>query len=110
MRWGHGMTTIILDPSHEKMRGLGGLLDPALRLRRGLLLALAVVADANRGRACGGDLEPDPPPLLVRQPVRLVALDPDLLQKPELAEPNHRRLERCGSHALRQDRKAVLAL
>src|SRR5215207_5051625 len=33
---------------------------PALSLsRRGLLLALAVVADANRGRACVGDLEPD---------------------------------------------------
>jgi len=33
--------------------------------RRGLLLALAVLADANQGRACGGDLEPDPPALLV---------------------------------------------
>src|SRR5215207_4319428 len=89
---------------------LGGLLAPPLRLRRGLLLALAVVADADRGRACVGDLEPDPLALLVRQPVRLIALDPDLLQKPELAEPDHRSLAGCGSHALRQDRKAVLAL
>src|SRR5215203_3865985 len=89
---------------------LGRLLGPPLRLRRGLLLALAVVADADRGRACGGDLEPDPPALLVTGPVRLIALDPDLLQKPELAEHNHRRLDGCGSHALRQDRKAVLAL
>src|SRR5829696_3451361 len=89
---------------------LGGLLDPALRLRRRLLLAFAVVAHANRGRACGGDLEPDPPPLLVTGPVRLIALDPDLLQKPELGEPNHRSLDGCGSHALRQDRKAVLTL
>src|SRR4051794_13801764 len=89
---------------------LGGLLGPPLRLRRGLLLALAVVADAKRGPACVGDLEPDPPPLLVTGPVRLIALDPDLLQKPELGEPDHRRLDGCGSHALRQDREAVLAL
>src|SRR5215207_7999580 len=89
---------------------LGGLLAPSLRLRRGLLLALAVVADANRGRACVGDLEPDPLVLLVRQPVRLIALDPDLLQKPELSKPDHCRLEGCGSHALRQDRETVLTL
>src|SRR5215217_6825923 len=28
------------------------------------------------------------------------ALDPDLLQKPEFGEPNHRRLDGCGSHAM----------
>src|SRR5215204_1750537 len=31
---------------------------------------------------------------------RDVALDPDLLQKPEFGEPNHRRLDGCGSHAM----------